>query len=99
MEVEKAMLNIDNLVSAQLTCLEQHLDSKAEVKNRIIEAFHRFSSQDYTKIETPMELEEIPIPVLNLLRDKLGIALDVNDGKVTGFSVETATGFSAKQEY
>lgn len=90
MKVEKAMINIDDLVSAELTCLEQHLDSKAEVKKRILEAFHQFTSQAHEEPTAPTELGEIPVPIFNLLQNELGIGFDVNNGKITGFSIETA---------
>ncbi|MBV1817624.1 hypothetical protein KUA25_06055 [Bacteroidales bacterium MSK.15.36] len=77
-------LKFDEVVTVGLTCLEQKLDTKADVKNRILEAV-----QNQYSIIDVKEIEELPLSIFQLLYEKLGIGFEINDGKVMGVSLES----------
>ena len=87
MRTQNTAPNFDNLVTVQLTCLEQQLDSKADVKERILDAFN---AEIEARSQVPTQVEELPIGILQMLHDKLGICFEIKDAKIIGVFTEVA---------
>lgn len=78
-------LNLNDVITVGLTCLEQNIDDKQEVKERILNAVQDEINKSFKQEN---ELEDISIVMLTLLFIRFGIGFDVNNGKITGVNFD-----------
>lgn len=69
-------LSLDDVITVGLTCLEQSIDSKEEVKRTILDAVKK----EFQKEEK--WIEDISVSVFVLLHNSLGIDFETGNGKI-----------------
>ncbi|WP_195282244.1 hypothetical protein [Harryflintia acetispora] len=91
--MDKKITAIMDEVTIGLNCLEAKVETKEQVKDRIRTALEK------AEIDRPARsLEEVPIKVLDLLRERLGIAFLVEDGKIVGYYKDGGNYYADEEE-
>lgn len=77
-----ALQSIENTVTFALTCVAQGLEDKQTAKAWLMHAIDQQTQPMHTIVDLPIE-------VLELLHDELGIGFEMNDGQLSGMRIQT----------
>ena len=80
-----AVQKIENAVRVGLTCVEQRLVNKGAVRRQLMEVVMQ-------QMQPARTVADLPIEVLELLHDELGIGFEANDGQISGLCIQTSLG-------